>query len=434
MNEFFNKDIKTECFNDDDLKRLLKLIVSGKAILFTGAGFSSGAINIQNNDVPIGNVLANKIDQMTGEVSYQNLMVASQNAIDNNKSEELIELIKDIFTVKQIQPYHKTIVSLPWRRFYTTNYDFVIRDAATQNNKRIKCVTTSDSPTEHLKERNLCVHINGHLDCLNNETLNTSFKLTDSSYLHNDALNDSAWVDHFQNELTLASAIVFVGYSIYDYNIEKLLFKNKEKLKQKIYFITREKPCETIKKEQQYGKVINIGVEKFAEYISCHQSLIEEYLQKEDTTYESIKKYTISDELKVISHDMIREFLIYGRHDQNYIDQDNQKFKHLLIPEWIDKLISLINENSFVHITGDLGTGKSVGMQIIASKLANLAENVFILHDRYGDYMGDIEKILRQYNQTTVYILIDNAEQNYEILQHIYTINSSKIRCVSFSL
>ena len=435
MNELSHKEIKTQCFNDSDLERLLKLIASGKAILFTGAGFSSGAINIQNDDVPTGKLLADEIDKRTGEESHQDLLVASQNAIDNNKSEELIELIKDIFTVKQIQPYHQTIVSLPWRRFYTTNYDFVIRDAGLQNNKRIKCVTTSDSPTEHLKEKNLCVHINGHLDNLNDETLNTSFKLTDSSYLHNDALNDSPWVDHFQKELSLASAIVFVGYSLYDYNIKSLLFNKKDKLKNKIYFITREKPCEKTKTEQQYGRVINIGVEKFAEYIFSHQSIIEEYSQTKNLSYESIKKYTISDELKDISHDMIRDFLIFGRYDKNYIDQaiqNRQNNKHLIIPDWIDKSIDLITENNYVHITGDLGTGKSVGMQIVASKLANLAENVFIVHDRYGDFIGDIEKILEQYKQS-IYILIDNVEQNYEVLQYIYNINSPIIHCVSFS-
>lgn len=434
MNEFFDKEIKTKCFNDSDLVRLLKLIASGKAILFTGAGFSSGAINIQDDDIPMGKLLADKIDKITAEESHQDLLVASQNAIDNNKSEELIGLIKDIFTIKQIQPYHKTITALPWRRFYTTNYDFVIRDAGLQNNKRIKCVTTFDSPTEHLKEKNLCVHINGHLDCLNNETLNTSFKLTDSSYLHNDALNDSPWVDHFQKELTLASAIVFVGYSLYDYNIKSLLFRNKDELKNKIYFITREKPCDKTKTEQQYGKVINIGVEKFADYAYSNQALIDEYSQAKEITYESIKKYDISDELKDISHDMIRNFLIRGDFDENYIDQaiqNSQNNKHLIFPKWIDKALDLISQNNYVHITGDLGTGKSVGMQIIASRLANLAENVFIVHDRYGDFIEDLKNILEQYKQK-VYILIDNAEQNYAVLQHIYNVNSPIIYCISF--
>ena len=132
---------------------------------------------------------------------------------------------------------------------------------------------------------------------------------------------------------------------------------------------------------------------------------------------------------------MIRDFLIFGKYDKCYIDQaiqNTQNNKHLIIPEWIEKSIDLIKENNYVHITGDLGTGKSIGMQIIASRLASLAENVFILHDRYGDFIGDIEKILEQFNHH-VYILIDNAEQNNEILQHIYTINSPKIHCVSFS-
>lgn len=429
------QNIQTECFNEYDIQKLIKLIASGKAIIFAGAGFSTEAINIQDDGIPTGKILADKIDKLTGEMSHQDLLVASEKAIDNNLEDELIELLRNIFSIKEIKAYHESIISLPWRRYYTTNYDYVIRDAGLKNNKRIKCVTTSDSITENLKENNLCIHINGHLDGLNKETLNSSFKLTDSSYLQNDALNDTPWVDVFQQDFIHATAVVFIGYSLYDYNIKKLLFNSKEELKKKTYFITREKPCSDTKTEQKYGKVINIGVKKFAEYISLNKNVIDEYSQTENTTYECLKKYTISDELNDISHDMIRDFLIYGKYDKNYIDhaiQNSKNNKHLIIPEWIDKSLDLINKNSFVHLTGDLGFGKSIGIQILASKLANDGDNVFLLNDKYGDYIGDIENIIKQYKQK-VYIFIDNAEQNYEIIRYVYNLNSPKIYLVSSS-
>ncbi|MFA6630083.1 MAG: SIR2 family protein, partial [Sulfuricurvum sp.] len=272
-----NKITTTDCFNEHDINKLMRLIASGKAILFAGAGFSSEAINIQDDEIPIGRVLADKIDKITGERSHQDLLVASEKALDNNLENELIDLLKNVFTIKEIKDYHETIINLPWRRFYTTNYDFVIRDAGLKNSKRIKCVTTSDSVSENLNEKNLCIHINGHIDGLNTETLNSSFKLTDSSYLHSDALNDSPWVDVFQQDLIHASAIIFIGYSLYDYNIKKLLFNFKEEFKNKIYFITREKPCVETKSEQKYGKVINIGVRKFSDQILSAMDIIDDY-------------------------------------------------------------------------------------------------------------------------------------------------------------
>lgn len=427
--------IKTECFNEYDIQRLLKLIASGKAILFAGAGFSTEAINIQNSEIPIGRILADRIDDLTGEISHQDLLVASENAIDNNFENELIELLKNIFTIKDIKSYHQTIVNLPWRRFYTTNYDFVIRDAGLKNSKRIKCVTTSDSVTENLNEKDLCIHINGHIDGLNRETLNSSFKLTDSSYLHSDALNDSPWVDVFQQDLIHASAIIFIGYSLYDYNIKKLLFNFKDEFKNKIYFITREKPCSETKSEQKYGKVINIGVKNFADQIMLAKDVIDEYSQTKDIAYECFKKYTISEELNDISHDMIRDFLIYGKYNKNYIDYailKSQNNQHLVIPEWIDRFIDLLKNNNFVHLSGDLGFGKSIGIQILASKLVHDGEKVFLLSDKYGDYIGDIENIIKQYKHN-IFIFIDNAEQNQEIIRYIYNLNSPNIYLISSS-
>ncbi len=434
MKDKITQEMATECFNQQDINKLLKLIASGKAILFAGAGFSSEAISIMNGELPIARVLADKIDEITDETSNQDLFIASQNAIDNNMEDELIDLIKDLFTVKKILSYHNTILSIPWRRYYTTNYDSVIKDAGLQNDKRIKCITTADSVTENLKEKELCIHINGNLENLNKDTLNSSFKLSESSYLHHDALNDTPWVDVFERDIAHASAIVFIGYSMYDYNIKSLLFNNEES-KDKIYFITREKPCDKVKTEKKYGKVINIGVKSFADYIADNKNVIDDYSHNSSIIYESLMKYDILDSLTDISHDMIRDFLIYGKYDKNYIEyaiRNRNKNKHLIIPAWIDECLDLIKDSTNTHIAGDLGTGKSVGIKILAAILALNGENVFYLNDKYGDYIGDIVNIIK-HHKGKIHIFVDNAEQNYEIIKHIYSVNNPRIHCISAS-
>lgn len=426
-------DISIKCFNEQDMQKLIRLIASGKAILFTGAGFSTGAINIQSNELPMGMQLSKEIDKITEINSHGNLSISSENAIDNNLQDKLINLIKDLFTVRHTQDYHNTIVNLPWRRYYTTNYDTLIREAALTGNKRIKCITTQDSIENNLKEKDLCLHINGNLDSLSEETLNSSFKLSESSYLNNDTLHSSPWVDIFISDLQNASAIVFVGYSLYDYDIKKLLFNNNG-LNDKIYFITSEKSCDNFKAQQKFGKVINVGVKGFADMIHNHTDIINDAIRNKQLRYECFKKYTIKDNLEEISHDNIRDFLIYGKYDNNYIDiafVNQHKNKHLIIPTWMNQVLDEVKKYGNLHITGDIGTGKSVGLNILAAKLANEGEQVFCLDEKYGDYTGDIEH-LKSLN-TKVYLLVDNAEQNMEVIKYIYRLNSSNIICISCS-
>lgn len=424
-------DFSKLCYNEQDLSRLVKLILTEKAILFTGAGFSSEAINISNKELPVGKALAKKIDKLTDEDSYMDLRIASENAVQDGMQDELINLLMEAFTVKTITQQHQYIIQLPWSRYYTTNYDDTIKQAGRKSGKIIKCVTTDENPSDNLRQQHLCVHINGNLETLNEDTLNTSFKLSESSYLNHDALNDTPWVDVFNRDLKYASAIVFIGYSIYDYNIKKLLFNN-DGLKEKTYFITRDKLCQEIKKEKQYGKVINIGMNRFANY--CQSQLLRpEFEMSTQYINDCFKTIDILDDTLDVTHDEIRDFLIYGKYDDNYIFHAllNQSNKHLILPSWIDECMNLINENNFIHIFGDLGTGKSVGAKILSYQLALNGETVFVLENKLGDYQSDIKNIISK--QKKVYIFIDNADVNHNIVQYIHDLNDKKVHCISVS-
>ncbi len=422
-------DIK-QCYNDYDLEKLLKLIATGKAILFAGAGFSVGAVNLVDEKVKLAKGLAEEIDKITNDDSDGDLYTATQYAIESNKSIELIELLKRLFLVKSVEEYHLSILSLPWRRYYTTNYDNVIELGGLKNSKDIKPVTISDS--REMLQENICVHVNGYIENLNEDTLNNSFKLSEASYLHQDTLNNSPWVDTFESDIRHASAIIFMGYSLYDYDIEKLLFKYGN-YKDKIYFVTRDKPCEEIKKEKKYGKIINIGVQNFSDLISKYDDMFKAS-QNQEFYYECLKKINLPEEYNEISHDNIREFLIFGKYDDNYISNallDPTYNRHIIIPSWIEECRNLTIDNRLLHLSADLGVGKTVGLKIFSSILRQEGETVFYLDNSYGDYTGDIQYILNNYSK--VYIFIDNAEQNRDVLKYIYEINSPKIICISAS-
>lgn len=78
-----------------------------------------------------------------------------------------------------------------------------------------------------------------------------------------------------------ASVIVFVGYSLYDIDIQKILFENKS-LKEKTFFVTKESI--SIKSKfnlEKFGTILPIGVEEFGKEIRK----IHDYKTEENDRY-----------------------------------------------------------------------------------------------------------------------------------------------------
>ena len=59
--------------------------------------------------------------------------MVSEFYIAKKSDDELIELLKKEFTLSSIEDWHEIIMSIQWKRVYTTNYDSVIENAAARN-------------------------------------------------------------------------------------------------------------------------------------------------------------------------------------------------------------------------------------------------------------------------------------------------------------
>lgn len=220
-----------------DISSLIESIAGGKAVLFVGSGFSSNAIGINGDILPTAKKLAQKIGELGNFDAQDDLRYASEKYIRDKDQSALIEMLLDLFSIKDALPHQKIIASAPWRRIYTTNYDTCIEEAGKINGKRIHTVSLEDKPKDFLINRNSCIHLNGSIKNLSAEYLNSSFKLSESSYLSPDSFLNSDWYYPFKRDLEMCSALIFVGYSLYDIEVKKILFANDE-FKNKTYFIT----------------------------------------------------------------------------------------------------------------------------------------------------------------------------------------------------
>lgn len=406
--------------------KAISRVNTGRAILFTGAGFSSGSRNILRKTPPLAKELAKLIAKKGGLEEDDDLSYVSDYFLNNKEKSELLHLLKENFTIVENEDYHREISSLGWKRIYTTNYDDLIEKSAADSKKTIYSLTVEDSPAEFYKKDDCCIHINGSISSVSEEDLNSKFKLTRTSYVSHDSFVNSPWYYYFKKDLEQCSAIIFIGYSLYDIDIEKLLFLSPT-LREKTYFVIGKEPS---KKElymlSKYGCVFPIGIDGFSDHVKKRPVNTE---HNDEFWLDSFEEYQLSDPKTAISDDQIMSFILYGELEDPYIDNamsSDQSKPYLVVRECIQQVESLLKKSKFIAILGDFGNGKSILLQEIMSRFSMIGTKVYSLQNSDGDFFGDIQKIDKR--QGDALLIIDDYSLNIEVLTYISKFNSKNIR------
>ncbi|MGU5793454.1 SIR2 family protein [Aeromonas hydrophila] len=410
--------IKTS-FEKVDTDKLIGTIKSGKAILFTGAGFSAGSFGL-NGAKPLGSVeLSHAICKLGGFPQSDNLQFSSDYFISRNNPEQLIDLLRKNYTITTVSQSQELICALNWRRFYTTNYDRTIEIAAEAAGKRIETIDVTCDSQLYYKKGGLCIHVNGSIDSLDESSITDRFKLSSSSYISPNSFLDSDWFYYFKKDLEKSSAIVFIGYSMYDIDIQKILFQD-DSIRNKTYFITKENPeLELSFTLERFGKVLPIGTDAFAEKIKQHND-IEQNISNDENIIESFRLYEFSDDDSEVKDNDVENMLMYGDVSDNHIDYfmlGKTSLPFLVQRDSVYKTVEFLTNNSNVLIYSALGNGKSIFIKEVRTILTLQGVNVYELDDSDGDYILDIDLISKG-NQKSV-ILIDGYEKHLDILEHI---------------
>ncbi|EKD25383.1 MAG: hypothetical protein ACD_80C00076G0001 [uncultured bacterium (gcode 4)] len=400
-----------------DMSVLVSQISKGKAVLFTGAGFSKGTSNIEQQEPPLSQSLAIEICRLGGFEEDNDLRYAAEYFISNCDKNDLISLLKRKYVLNNVAEEHVNICKIDWKRFYTTNYDKCIEIAAGKSGKVVDCVNMNFSTAEYYKRDGLCIHLNGSIDSLTEDSLETSFKLSTSSYISADSFLNSDWFYCFKKDLERSSAIVFVGYSMYDIEVQRILFEN-ETLKEKIYFITDTEPSpKSVFTLSKFGNVIPIGVKGFSKFITDNN----ESICREDRSYDmqSMSLYELTEKHTEIRDPDVEAMFMYGVIDKEHIDNGvtgEQRLPYLILRTDLDIIAEFAKKSKNTIIYGGLGNGKSILLKELRTYLTVFSFEVYDITDWEGDYIGDIDYLSK--SSANIVIMIDSYERYIDLIIH----------------
>lgn len=396
----------------------------GESILFTGAGFSYRAENAypaDQNKIPNAREFASLLASECKKNGTYELPIISQYYLKTKGYEDLIYQLSSRFTVTKTEKFHDTIARIPWRRVYTTNYDNCFEHAALKQSKTWKPVTTSAIPSA---EKNLCLHINGHITNLTNHSLENQIKLTHSSYSA-DSFSSSKWAQQFRQDINGAKSLIFIGYSLADIDISRILYSSPD-LKCRTFFIVSPHDDEIlIEPLSNYGQVLAIGIEELSNIIES--TTIPNIVPTH--TYSWLTEYNQNIEPKEPTGKDGIDLLTLGVVEQSHViwSAATSTPRCYVLRSECDEILSEIERGRrWFLIHSDIGNGKTVIKHQLSHYLSRIGYKIFWDTDFDFNRNNDIAQLAKNEGNRLV-LFIDESSDRFEVIDGLLRVNKDNI-------
>ena len=253
--------------SDEVINRAVNAVWQGRSLLFVGSGFSKVALNFDDKELPLAGALSEHFAQLLDDDEGGTLDTMSGQFLDEHGPEKLCAELKRLFSVKTVQVEQKDILLAPWLRVYTTNYDDVVEVCLREHGQDPASLTRSSSIRDIPRDTPSVVHLNGFIRSVTSSNVTSEILLTDFQYLTNE-LRNSPWATRLRADIHSAKNVFFVGYSLYDFDITKILLESGA-VGQKVFFIQHDALRSSDRKRlSRFGEVCSIGLKEFAKKLS----------------------------------------------------------------------------------------------------------------------------------------------------------------------
>jgi hypothetical protein len=380
---------------------------TGKGILFCGAGFTADCLNFDvPEEIGTGAQLLTVLNAELKALGAQHGFKDIKNAADQYEREKgdlgLMTLLCNRFNLQKVSADMVEILSFPWERIYTTNYDNGIELALQSAGKQATPLNNLDGP-DQLSAELAVVHLHGYIKKWDIHNFRQSCILSAESYYRLEGVRQ--WLDTFRVDVDRAELVAFVGFNAADFHLNEVLF-DVSGLREKIYFINRpaSEPDPDIRMTQdRLGQPKYIGRQGFAK--SIRLALAEEIPQ--EPSLASFRRYeaTIPSN-NVPSVPDIEDLFIFGRINLSHLSRDiftarsDYHVNRLLIKTTIDNIDAGAR---IVLIVGEICDGKTIILEGASNRLS-VSRPVYVLHHTYDDVLDEVSRILHSHSNAVLVI------------------------------
>jgi SIR2-like domain len=399
-----------------DFEDAIQEALGGQAVLFIGAGFTTGATNVAGGPFKSGPKLAQYLAAKWGLPSDTGLEDAADEFVRQKGRDELITELQQEFTVKEIALHHRQIAAIPWRRVYTTNYDNLPEIAYAQAGRRLTPITLGVDIRAIPKSGTLCVHLNGFVDRITRDGVMSELKLTDTSYV-TASIASSAWSALLREDVQLARAVFFVGYSLFDLVIRRVLFETND-LHEKCFFVLGPTPePATTRRVSRFGSLVSKGVDDFAAAIAEKQK---HYVAPSPLTipYACFERFHPTLANPAFSDSAVFDLLLKGDVQPDFVwNSLRGGTRYYLKRAAVEEVLEHFRHNTpAVIVHSELGNGKTLVTEGIKCEATRAGRPVFTLTRRTDNLLSELDRLLK--DATPLLLVLDGYPDWFDAIDY----------------
>jgi hypothetical protein len=392
----------------------IQSILDGRAILFVGAGFSQDATNLLGKSIPGGPELCRDFAKLVSFTGDLKLEEAADLILEDLGPDALAAELRKRFTVRTTATWQQDLASLPWHRVYTTNYDNVIERAGAQVARSYTPVTLEDNIYEIPKGDTLCVHLNGYIERLSAANITTHIKLTDTSYVSS-SIADTTWAALFRDDIRNAGAVFFVGYSLSDLDLRRILLEDITTRDKSFFAVGSPVDALLSRKITRYGQNIDSTGEQL---LSAVLNYRESYVPRSgDDPLLSLSERSAEAVQAPLSDKDFRELLLMGSWTTGKIEESIRSGSKLYLQRSRTKFgADLLDQSDTIAVTSNLGNGKSLFLEGMIYELRSRGYRIFSVNQLTEETYHECETIGQLHGP--VALVIDNYERFFKVAVH----------------
>jgi len=261
------------------------------------------------------------------------------------------------------------------------------------------------------------------LNLISDQALSAQVKLTHSSYSA-DAFAESPWSQQFRQDLNAAKAIVYIGYSMADIDISRVLFTSPELRRRTVFIVGPQDDDITIAPLEDYGEVYRIGVQAFSELAKNVEA--PESLSKHEYTW--LKRYSVPESpLKARDKEAIELLTMGVAEDANIAWAVNDPTSLYCVVRTDVELIlrELDKGRNWFLLHSDLGNGKSIIKQQLTYILSGRDYKVFWDTDFDLNRKSDLAHLGKETGKIAVFV--DESPDRFDVIDGLLSINHPNI-------
>lgn len=409
--------------------KLDRCLLSGKTILFTGAGFSLGAKNGAGQDLPTGFglkklLLTELLGYKESDEEYNELIEDKLSDICAFSEQEASQAKVQDFIIEQFsdcepKEFHKTIANFgKWKRIYTVNIDDVLENSIDRSMLAVQDVErpityTKAKQVEYIKLHGSVRNRSSRLVFSNQQYVDSMLKSTDYRF------------NTFSQDMQMENFVV-VGTEMDEINLDyylNLFSSGAWKTTHGQLFFINPKPRRIFRSkiEALGAYIIEWTTEEFARHLDEIGGVSTGYTDDIDGFLNVRKRFDSDKHFKGYKSE-----LYFGRSPEYRDIIFDWDFQNPDISSLKDTIIDYLNGSGgkrlFIALYGKSLSGKSVYLKRLGIELVH--EN-YAVYERTGlelDIFNIIQKI-RGEKERNIAILIENASFYYpeikKLLSHI---------------